>query len=396
MKAQDRTPHPTFRAPVVLRKNLLLTAVVGLVLTALGAVVAPQRIWPNILLAATYVLHLGLAGTLFIAVQYVSNAGWAVALRRVPEAMTGTLWITAVAMVVVVAGGMHTLYEWSHETVVAQDRILTAKSGWLNVPFFTVRSILYLAVWLGFTAAIVRHSRAQDVDGDIRHTFRNRSFSAAFLVVFAFTFTLGSMDWIMSLEPHWFSTIFGIYNFSGLFLNGLATMAVIVILLRRWGPLATVVTDAHLHDLGKLIFAFSTFWMYIWFSQYILIWYANIPEEVRYYTMRERGGWMVFTVVNVLFNWVIPFAVLLPIWSKRNEGVLLRICIILMVGHWIDLFWMIQPPFMAGGPEVFLWEIAPVAAAVSGFFLLTFRTLTKQSLLPRNDPYLVESLNPLQ
>jgi len=391
MRTNNLVPHVMFRMPERVRKNLSIVTIVGVLIAAVGVVISPDRAWPNILLANYFLMSLGLAGVFFIALQYVSNAGWATAIRRVPEAMTSALPVSALVMVAILFG-THTLYEWSHESVVAQDRILQAKSGWLNVPFFVVRTLAYMAVWLVLAYTIVRSSRKQDADGDVKHTFTNRKLSAAFIVVFALTFTLASTDWIMSLQPHWFSTIFGIYNFSGLLLNGLATMTVIVILLRRWGPLAKIVSESHLHDLGKLVFAFSSFWMYIWFSQYILIWYANIPEEVRFYTAREHGGWLVFTILNVVFNWVIPFVTLLPIWAKKNDGLLLRICIIIMIGHWIDLFWMILPPFMAQSPAVFLWEIGPMAAAVAGFFLLTFRALAKHNLLPVKDPYLVESL----
>lgn len=392
MRTNNHVPHAKFQLSERLRKNLLGATVIGLLASVVGLIVAPERAWPNILLANYYLMGLGLAGAIFIALQYVSNAGWATAIRRVPEAMTTALPVSALVMIAILFG-IHTLYEWSHESVVAHDALLQAKSGWLYVPFFIVRTLVYMGAWLVLTYAIVRISRKQDVDGDLKLTFRNRKLSAAFLVVFAFTFTLASMDWIMSLQPHWFSTIFGIYNFSGLFLNGLATITVIVILLRRWGPLGKIVNESHLHDLGKLVFAFSTFWMYIWFSQYILIWYANIPEEVRFYTAREQGGWLLFTILNVVFNWFIPFVMLLPIWAKRNEGLLLRICLIIMIGHWIDLFWMILPPFMEGSPTVFLWEIGPMVAAVAGFFFLTFRTLEKHNLLPVKDPMLVESLH---
>ncbi len=391
MKTPDHIPYGTFRMSERLRKTLVLVTLLGVLIAAGGVLVAPGRAWPNILLANYYLMSLGLAGLMFIALQYVSNAGWATAIRRVPEAMTNALPVSALVMVAILFG-THTLYEWTHASAVAQDRILQAKSAWLNVPFFVIRTIVYLAVWLVFMHTIVRLSRVQDADGDVKHTLANRKLSAAFIVSFGLTFTLASMDWIMSLQPHWFSTIFGIYSFSGLFLSGLATITVIVILLRRWGPLAKVVNESHLHDLGKLLFAFSTFWMYIWFSQYILIWYANIPEEVRFYTQREQGGWLVFSILNVLFNWVIPFVALLPAWAKKNEGLLLRICIIIMIGHWIDLFWMILPPFMQEGPSFFLWELGPMAAAVAGFFLLTFRSLARQHLVPVHDPYLQESL----
>ncbi|MCK5573911.1 MAG: hypothetical protein KAJ12_14170 [Bacteroidetes bacterium] len=384
-------PGPSYQFPPALFRNLSIAAAAGVIISAVGVLVAPERAWPNILLASYYVLSLGLAAVFFIALQYVSNAGWSVAIRRIPEAMTQVLPLGAVLMLATLLG-THTLYEWSHESAVEADHLLQSKAGWLDVPFFVIRTVAYLAVWLALAAIIVRLSRRQDADSDVRHTHRNRKWSAAFIVIFSVTFTLASMDWIMSLEPHWYSTIFGVYNFSGLLLNGLAVITVLVILLRRWGPLRNVVNESHLHDLGKLVFAFSTFWMYIWFSQYLLIWYANIPEEVVYFVQREEGAWLTLTGVNVVFNWVIPFVVLLPRWTKRNEGMLLKVCVIVMIGHWIDLFWMILPPFMKGGPEFGLWEFGPIAGTLALFFLVGFRSFTRAAPIPVKDPLLVESL----
>ncbi|MBX2990071.1 MAG: hypothetical protein KF749_02770 [Bacteroidetes bacterium] len=384
--------HAAFQLSPALRRNLLLLAGAGLIITAIGVIVNPAATWPNILLAAYYLLSLGIAGAVFIALLFVTNAGWAVAFRRVPEAMTSVLPVAALAMFVVLFG-IGTLYEWSHQDVVAADHMLHEKAGWLNVPFFVIRTVIYLGLWLLFVALLVKYSRKQDASGDITLTAKSTKLSAVFLVVFALTFTVASMDWIMSLEPHWYSTIFGIYNFCGLLLNGLAAITIVVILLRRWGPLQRVVNESHLHDLGKLIFAFSTFWMYIWFSQYILIWYANIPEEVVYYLRREQGSWLIFTGLNVVFNWVIPFAVLLPQSAKRNEGLLFKVCIIIMIGHWIDLFWMILPPFHESGPEFSLWVIGPIAAALAYFFFGTFRALSRAPVVPVKDPMLEESLH---
>ena len=381
-----------FRPTVVLTRNLLVLALIGATVAVIGIFVAPERGWPNVLLATYYLISLGLAGGLFVALQYVSNAGWSVSFRRVPEAMTSVFPVTGLLMVVLFFG-IPVLYEWSHKAVMANDPILHSKSGWLNEPFFIARSVFYLIVWMLMIVAMVKRSRRQDETGDCALTRTNRKISAGFLVVFALTFTLASMDWIMSLEPHWFSTIFGIYNFSGLFLNGLATMTLVIILLKRMGPFQKVINDSHLHDLAKLIFAFSTFWMYIWFSQYVLIWYANIPEEVTYYVRRDEGGWGVLTIVNILFNWVIPFIALLPIWTKRHEGVLLRVCVLLMIGHWIDLFWMIMPPFMVKDPVVGFWELGPILAVIATFFLIVFKSLAKRNLLPVRDPMLGESLN---
>jgi hypothetical protein len=373
-----------------LRLNLLLIAAGGALVAALGVFLAPERTWPNLLLASYYLLSLGLAGVVFIALQYVSNAGWAVGIRRVPEAVVQVLPIGGVLMLITLIG-IPTLYDWSHSDI-AGDHILRAKADWLNIPFFAVRTAAYVTLWIALGFALVRNSRKQDTDGDLGHTHKNKKLSAAFLVIFGFTFTVASMDWIMSLEPKWYSTIFGIYNFSGMLLNGLAAITILVIVLRRLGPLRTVVNESHLHDLGKLIFAFSIFWMYIWFSQYMLLWYANIPEEVIYFVHREQGGWQVFTWLDVVFNWVIPFVVLLSQWSKRNEGLLLKVCVIIMIGHWIDLYWMILPPFIKSGPEVSIWEIGPIAGSVALFFLATLRSFASASPIPVKDPMLVESV----
>jgi hypothetical protein len=373
-------------------RNLLALAVTGAAVAGAGVLFAPQRVWPNLLLASYYLLGLGLGAALFLALQYVSNAGWSVAFRRVPEAMTGVLPLAG-GLLLLTFFGVHNLYEWSHSDAVAADPALSSKAEWLNVPFFVGRALLFLATWWLLARGIVRLSVRQDTNGVDGLPAKLKRRSAVLIVVFAFTFSLASMDWIMSLEPHWYSTIFGIYNFSGLFLSGLAAMTVLVILMKRMGPYRNILTTGHLHNLGKLLFAFSNFWMYIWFSQYLLIWYANIPEEVTYFVNREQGTWVVFTVVNVVFNWAIPFVVLLPQWTKKNEGLLLRVCVIVLTGRWIDLSWMILPPFMRQGPEVFLWEILPMAGVVAVFFYVVFRALSLGNVVPVNDPFLVESLS---
>ncbi|MCP3998381.1 MAG: hypothetical protein GY722_25450, partial [bacterium] len=208
--------------------------------------------------------------------------------------------------------------------MVAADPLLQAKTAWLNVPFFVARSVVYLAVWLLFYRAMVRTSRRQDETGGLKAYRKSAALSAGFMAAFAVTFTLSTFDWLMSLQPHWFSTMYAVYNFSGAFVSGLAMITLVVILLRRQGALKGIVTEHHLHDLGKLILGFSTFWAYIWFSQYMLIWYSNLPEEVTYYGARHGGAWAVLSAANVLVNWLIPFLVLLPRGAKQTDSTLLR------------------------------------------------------------------------
>lgn len=389
MNVASLAARAVYRPQVSMLRRLLAVSIACAAITVAGLFAEPSLAWPNLHLANYYLMGLGLAGIFFVALQHVTNAAWSVAVRRIPEAMTSVLPVSAGVLFATFLG-VEALYEWSRG---AHDPVLAAKEGWLNVPFFTARSVVYVAVWIALAIAIVRTSRAQDVAADLALTRRSRKLSAIYIVVFGLTFTLASIDWVMSLEPHWYSTIFGIYNFSGLFLNGLATMTLVVIMLRRAGPLAKIVTDNHLHDLGKLVFAFSTFWMYIWFSQYMLTWYANIPEEARYYVTRSEGGWEFFTWLNVAFNWAVPFVVLLPSWTKKHEGVLMKVCIVVMIGHWVDLAWMMLPPFSPHDIGVSLWTVAPIASAVTLFFYMTLRSLGRHNLVPTKDPYLEEGLS---
>lgn len=374
-----------------LMKNLTLLMIIGALVTLVGIVFVPQRAWANLLLANYYILGTAIGAVVFIALMFVSNAGWATAIRRVPEAMIAVLPVSGIIMIVTMLG-IHSMYEWSHTEVLAQDHILQAKTAWLNVPFFVLRTVVFIAIWVGLASYVVRLSHKQDGNGDIIFTKRSKTASAIFLVVFGLTFTLASMDWIMSLEPHWYSTIFGIYNICGAFLNGLAVITLFVLLLKRLGPFEHILTEQHLHSLGKLIFAFSTFWMYIWFSHYMLIWYSNIPEEATYMVNRHQGSWLIFTIVNVVFNWAIPFVALLPAWTKKHEGFLFRVCIIIMIGHWIDLFWMIMPPFMKAAPVLNIWEVGPLLGTIALLFFVTLRAFSKWNPVPTNDPMLVESL----
>ncbi|MCZ7555742.1 MAG: hypothetical protein M5R41_04980 [Bacteroidia bacterium] len=384
--------HTTYTIRPALLRNLVLVIALGALGSAAGLLLAPVRIWPAILLANYYIVGLALAGGIFIALTFITRAGWSTVFRRVPEAMTRSLPVSF-ALMLLTAFGISTLYEWSHTSVLAQDHLIASKAPWLNVPFFVGRIVVFFVIWIGFTAALRRNSELQDRTGDERLTDRNMRISALFLVLVALTIWLASTDWIMSLEAHWFSTIFGVYHISGILLTGTAALTALLIGLKRRGVFGDLIRPDHLHDLGKLMFAFSTFWMYIWFSQYMLIWYSNIPEETGYYLSRQQGGWLTFTILNVVFNWLLPFVALLSARAKRAEGLLLNVSVIILIGHWIDLFWMIAPPFMPDAPSVGLWEVAPLAAAVALFLLITLKGLTRKQIVPVQDPTLVESLH---
>ncbi|MBI3669610.1 MAG: hypothetical protein HY237_07525 [Acidobacteria bacterium] len=367
-------------------------AALGGLTVLLGLFLAPQRMWPDLLFGSYALLCLGLAGLFFVALQYVSGASWSVALRRVPEAMAATLPVGAAGLAVILLV-KPSLWPWLGMSWQAAEGYLGFKRVWLSQGFFLARSAVYLAVWLAFALAIVRTSRQQDASGAPELTRRNIRLSTAFVIIFSLTFCLASSDWIMSLEPKWYSTIFGVYNFAGLFTSGLAAMALLVVWLQRTGALKHSVTRDHLQDLGTLILAFSTFWAYIWFSQYMLIWYANLPEETIYFIRRAHGYWKTLFLLNFIINWVVPFLALLPRGNKRNPRVLVTISIVVLLGRALDLYLMILPPFSGAQPVFGIWEAGVLLGTVGLFALVVLRALRQAPLVPIGDPFLPESLH---
>ncbi|MEO8255987.1 MAG: hypothetical protein ABI868_01445 [Acidobacteriota bacterium] len=371
------------------RQALIGLAAIGAAAAAGGALMAPDRMWASWLLVAYYALGLGLAGLCFVAIHYTTGASWSAAVRRVPEALVGTLPCSAVLLGAVLVARPQ-LYSWTAAAgAVASSPALAFKLAWLSRPFFLFRAVTYALIWIGFAMAIRRASLRQDGDGDRRWTRANVRLSAAFLMVFAVTFTLASVDWVMSLEPLWYSTIFGVYNFAGLFLSGLAAIVVVALWLERAGPLRQVLTDDHLHDLGKLLFAFSVFWMYIWFSQYMLIWYTNIPEETAYFVRRTHGVWWVLFLANIVLNWLVPFAVLLRRDAKRSRPAIGFVAVTILVGRWLDLYLMIFPAVVGDVPRLGLWEIGLTAGGFGAFGLVLAWILKGAPAVPLGDPDLV-------
>jgi hypothetical protein len=248
-------------------------------------------------------------------------------------------------------------------------------------------------LWIAFSRILVSHSRRQDLVGPDAATSAGGLTSVLFLAMFAVTISLAGVDWIMALEPMWFSTIWGVYQFSGLILGTLAALIVACILLRRRGPLAGVFHEDHLHDLSKLLLGFSCFWMYIWFSQYMLIWYSNLPEETSYFISRTHGPWGPVVLASIVLNWVIPFFVLLPRPCKRSESVMLKIAVVVLLGRGADLYIMIFPPVLGNTPVFGIPEIATIVGLNCLVPLLFMRSFAAADAVPHNDPWLAESLH---
>ncbi|HSB16357.1 MAG TPA: hypothetical protein VLE22_18045 [Bryobacteraceae bacterium] len=377
-----------FRLSPPFERCLYGMAAGGFLALAFGLLLAPQRALGSLLMAGYGLVCLGLAGILFVAIHYASGAAWGTAFRRVPEAMCAALPYGAAMLAVVFLYGSP-LYPWIRD----RGEMAGFRAVWLSFPFFLARAILYVGLWFLLTRAILKTSRLQDDTRDPGATPRNARLSVIFLLVFGVTFWLASFDWIMSLEPHWSSTIFGIYNFAGMFSSGLAVIILLVVWMRRAGPLRDFVTDEHLHDLGKLLFAFSTFWMYIWFSQYMLIWYADIPEETVHYIKRQHQFWMPLFIANMVLNWVVPFVVLLPTRTKRTGSLLAKAAAVVLVGRWLDLYIMIQPATGGSNPRFGLWEAAALVGVIAIFILVFSRAMNSAPPVPLGDPHLAESVN---
>lgn len=363
----------------------------GVLTMGLGFWKYTDRTWHAFLVAFFYFLCLGLGGLFFAAIQHITNAGWSVNVRRLAESFTAFLPFAAIGALVLVLGSGH-LYEWLDTAKVAEDALLTAKSAYLNKPFFVVRLVVYFALWVWFAKILVGNSLKQDKTGDDELTHKNVKASIPFLITFALSFSLFSVDVIMSLEPHWFSTIFGIYCFSGLFHSTIAAMIVLAIYLQNLGLLKGLVNENHMHDLGKFLKAFCVFYAYIAFSQFMLIWYANLPEETIYYLNRANGGWMVMSVGLLLFKFAVPFLVLLPRDSKRNPSILGAVAVLILVMQYIDIHWMVYP--VLNNQEVLLsWQEIGVFLGFLGLFLFSvMRFLSTNAIVPVKDPRRHESI----
>ena len=358
----------------------------------------PTRFWSILLLNNFYFLSLALGGLFLVAILVVSNASWGTPIRRIPEAMTAYLPVAGLIFLLLYFG-LPYLFHWAGPG--EHDALLHHKAPYLNVPFFMVRVVLFFGIWIFFASTLISFSRAQDQDGSLRWTVKSIKYSSIFLVLFAFTFTLGSYDWMMSLEPHWFSTIFSVYTFAGLFLHSVSMVTMLVLILKGSRNLDNV-NKNHLHDLGKLIFAFSTFWAYCWFCQYMLIWYANIPEETAYFIKRHEGPWFFLFIANMVLNWLVPFFLLMPRSFKRTPGMLWMVCLILLVAHYLDIYLMVYPSVPRVGTPLVgtlhkaqfgFVEIVSYLGFLGLFLIVTFRALKSAPLQPTRDPYLEEGLH---
>lgn len=380
--------------PSGLSKVGYLLLIIGVILGGIAFFVDHSRALFNYLVSFMMILSIGLGSLFLIALEYVAGADWSTPFRRIPEFFAGLLPMLVI-LVIPLLFGNHTLFHWTHTEVVAEDKILAGKEPYLNISFFLIRTFIFIGIWILFYFAFLRNSRKQDETKDQNLTTKNIRLGAIFIPVFAISITFASIDWLMSLEPHWFSTIFGVYFFAGTVVASLAAITLAVVLMKEKGFFNPWITDDHLYSFGALMFAFVNFWAYIAFSQYLLIWYADLPEETFWYLTRWEGAWAVFSILLIVIHFVVPYAVLLSQPAKMDPKKLKFIAVWLLFAHLFDLFWLVMPNMESlKSGYTFSWIdlVFPIAAA--GIVILVFNFAARRANhIPVGDPKLKRGIS---
>jgi hypothetical protein len=364
---------------------------VGLIALLVGLFsdgVADSRFWANLLLNNYYFLALALGGVFFVSVHEMGESGWQTSIQRIPEALGTFIPFAGLLMLITFVFGIHHLYHWTD--TAHHDEILAGKAPYLNLPFFYIRFVVYFAGWSILSYYLRKASVDMDSNADIKYFKKQRILSSVFVVFFAITSSTSAWDWLMSIDAHWFSTLYGWYIFSGLLVSTVAVIILLLIFLKNKGYMKHV-NNEHVHDLGKYLFAFSILWMYLWFSQYLLIWYSNIPEETVYFVERLKNHSTIF-YVNLVMNFLLPFLVLMTRNSKRMIGLTGIVAIIVFAGHWVDYFMAIMPGVAGENTKVGFFEIGLTVGYIGLFLFVVLHGLSKASLVPENHPYYKESL----
>ncbi|MFQ5498920.1 MAG: hypothetical protein ACE5FH_04550 [Candidatus Zixiibacteriota bacterium] len=369
----------------------LVIGLVGLAASGWGFTADRAQLLHSWLTSFLFWTGVGLGGLFFTLLHHLAGAKWSVTVRRISEATALTLPLMAV-LFAPLAFGIHELYHWSHADAVAADELLQKKAAYLNEPFFLIRTAAYFIIWSILAIALRKASTRQDVQPSDTLIARMRKISAAGMILFAVTITFSSFDWLMSLDAHWYSTIFGVYIYSGDFLAFLSFAVLVIGYLWRRKILTKEINVNHLQDIGKYTLAFIIFWAYMAFSQYFLIWYANVPEETVWFLERWEGSWRTVSLIIIFGHFAIPFVVMIFRASKRSIVVMTVMALWMLVMRFIDLYWLVLPGFSHHGAHFTVWDITTLAG-IGGLFVWYFlRQLAAQPLVPVGDPSLQESM----
>ena len=381
----------------VVRPALMICAILavvgfgGALLLANGAEGGMDYLLETYLVSFAFFLSISLGALFFVLLQHCTRAGWSVVVRRVAEAVAANVWLMAILAVPVILG-MDRIYHWADAGAVAHDPLLAAKAGFLNPTFFVIRLVVYFAIWGVMASFLHRTSVAQDASGDPSLTLRMERLSPPGMVLFALSLNFASFDLLMSLDPHWFSTIFGVYYFAASVVGFLAVMPKILYALQTRGILKNAVTVEHYHDVGKLLFAFIVFWAYIAFSQYMLIWYGNLPEETEWFLKRQTGEWTTVSVILIFGHFLIPFLLLVSRMIKRRPVLLAVTGGYVALMCWIDIYWLVIPEFSPGVARFGLLDVLCMLGMNGVYSAAVVLRLKKHAVIAERDPRLEESL----
>jgi hypothetical protein len=375
----------------LIKRGALLLGV-GVIILALGFVFDFRRAMFDYLWIYMFLVSIAIGSLAFVALEYVVGASWSTPFRRIIE-ITASLSPVLIILVIPLLLGMHELYSWTHAEVVQQDAVLKGKESYLNFQFFSIRTAFCLLVWYVFYHFLTKNSEKQDATGEASLTKRNIRISVPFMPLFVITLTIFAVDWMMSLEPHWYSTIFGLYYFSGTVVAALAANTFILVKLKEGKYLVEGINNDHFYSLSTLIFAFNIFWAYIGFSQYLLIWYADIPEETFWFLMRWNGSWKYVSIALLFFHFVIPFLILVSRGAKTNLLLLKIMSIWMLAAHALDIYWLIFPTYFNEGAS-FGWSELSFPFFVAGLVMVVFKIrAAKKNLVAIGDPKLQDGLN---
>ena len=365
-----------------------LALIVGAVATAifvLGLLLDRAQFFHSYLVGFTFWTGIALGSLALLMLGHLTGGGWSLVIRRVLEAATRTLPLVLILFVPIVLGA-HWLYRWTDEHEIAEHPVLQEKSKYLNLPFFSVRAAIYFAIWLALAYFLNRWSLAQDQTADRKYKKNMSVLSGPGMVLFIFTVTFASIDWFMSLDWEWSSTIFGFIFVAAWSLSALAFVVAVMAALAKHEPMHHVVGQFHFHDLGKLLLALVMLWAYFAFSQFLIIWSGNLPEEIRWYLPRTHGAWGVIAVTVVVLHFAFPFLFLLSRSFKRHSGKLVIVAVLILFMRLIDLFWTIAPNFTGRSFHVSWMDLAAPIGLGGLWLSFFFRELSRRSLIPINDP----------